>query len=39
MAGLELVNLIKQFPGFTIGPVSLKVGNEIRVIIGPTGER
>jgi molybdopterin-binding protein len=37
MAGLELVNLIKQFPGFTIGPVSLKVGNEIRVIIGPTG--
>src|SRR5919197_646451 len=38
MAILELVNLTKKFPGFTLGPLSLKVNDkEIMVIIGPTG--
>jgi molybdopterin-binding protein len=35
---LELVNLTKNFAGFKLGPLSLKVNdNEILVIIGPTG--
>lgn len=37
MNGLQLVNLIKQFPGFTLGPLNLKIECDIRVIIGPTG--
>jgi molybdopterin-binding protein len=35
---LELVNVTKKFPGFTLGPLSLKVNdNEILVMIGTTG--
>ncbi|HEY7572224.1 MAG TPA: ABC transporter ATP-binding protein [Nitrososphaeraceae archaeon] len=37
MTGLELVNVIKKFPGFTLGPINLKVEPEVRVVIGPTG--
>ena len=35
--GLELVNLTKNFPGFTLGPLNLKIDSEILVMIGPTG--
>ncbi len=35
--GLELVSLTKNFPGFTLGPLNLKIDREILVIIGPTG--
>ncbi len=35
--GLELRNLTKNFAGFTLGPLNLKIDNEISVIIGPTG--
>jgi molybdopterin-binding protein len=35
---LELVRIIKKFPGFTLGPLDLKIENKkILVIIGPTG--
>ena len=35
---LELVNVTKDFPGFRLGPLNLKVDdNEILVMIGPTG--
>ncbi len=35
---LELFNITKKFPGFTIGPLNLKiVDNNILVMIGPTG--
>lgn len=35
---LELVNLTKKYPEFTLGPLSLKVSDkEIMVIVGPTG--
>ncbi len=35
---LELVGITKKFPGFTLGPLNLKVENgKILVIIGPTG--
>ena len=35
---LELVNIIKKFSGFTIGPINLKITNDnILVMIGPTG--
>ncbi|MGH9979736.1 MAG: ATP-binding cassette domain-containing protein [Nitrososphaeraceae archaeon] len=35
---LELVGVTKKFPGFTLGPLDLKIENEkILVIIGPTG--
>ena len=37
MNGLELVNLNKEFPGFTLGPLSLRVEHEVRVVLGPTG--
>lgn len=35
---LELVNVTKDFPGFRLGPLNLKVDdNNILVMIGPTG--
>jgi molybdopterin-binding protein len=34
---LELVNLTKKFPGFVLGPLSLKIDREVLVMIGPTG--
>lgn len=35
---LEIINLIKSFPGFTLGPIDLKLqDNTIMVLIGPTG--
>ncbi len=35
---LELVNVVKDFPGFKLGPLNLKVDdNNILVMIGPTG--
>jgi molybdopterin-binding protein len=35
---LELVNITKKFPGFTIGPLNLKIADDnILVMIGPTG--
>ena len=35
---LELVNIIKKFPGFAIGPLNLKIADDdILVMIGPTG--
>lgn len=34
---LELISLTKKFPGFTVGPLDLKVKNEVLVMIGPTG--
>ncbi len=35
---LELVRITKKFPGFTLGPIDLKIeNNKILVIIGPTG--
>jgi molybdate/tungstate transport system ATP-binding protein len=35
---LELVDITKRFPGFTLGPLNLKISdNTILVIIGPTG--
>jgi molybdate transport system ATP-binding protein len=35
---LELVRITKKFPGFTLGPLDLKIENKkILVIIGPTG--
>ncbi len=37
MMGLELVGLTKNFPGFTLGPLDLKVESEVLVMIGPTG--
>lgn len=35
--GLELVNLAKNFSTFNLGPLNLKIDNEIMVLIGPTG--
>lgn len=35
--GLELRNLTKNFPSFTLGPLNLKIDSEVSVIIGPTG--
>ena len=37
MTGLELVNVMKKFPGFALGPINLKVAPEVRVVLGPTG--
>lgn len=38
MVRLNLVNLTKKFPGFSLGPLNLKVHDgEILVMIGPTG--
>jgi molybdopterin-binding protein len=35
---LELVRITKKFPGFTLGPLNLRIENgKILVIIGPTG--
>ena len=35
---IEIINLIKSFPGFTLGPINLKLqDNTIMVLIGPTG--
>ena len=35
---LEIINLTKSFPGFTLGPIDLKLqDNTIMVLIGPTG--
>ncbi len=35
---LELCNITKKFPGFTIGPLNLKIADDnILVMIGPTG--
>ena len=35
---LEIINVAKSFPGFTLGPISLKLqDNTIMVLIGPTG--
>ena len=34
---LELVNLTKKYPGFTLGPLNLKINREVIVMIGPTG--
>ncbi|HEY9491437.1 MAG TPA: ATP-binding cassette domain-containing protein, partial [Nitrososphaeraceae archaeon] len=35
---LEIINLVKSFPGFTLGPIDLKLqDNTIMVLIGPTG--
>jgi molybdopterin-binding protein len=34
---LELIGLTKKFPGFTLGPLDLKVKDEILVIVGLTG--
>ncbi|MBA2268832.1 MAG: ABC transporter ATP-binding protein, partial [Nitrosopumilus sp.] len=35
---LEIVNVTKSFPGFTLGPINLKLqDNMIMVLIGPTG--
>jgi molybdopterin-binding protein len=34
---LELIGLTKKFPGFTVGPLDLKVKNEVLVMIGLTG--
>lgn len=35
--GLELVNIMKNFPSFKLGPFNLKIDNEVLVLIGPTG--
>ncbi len=35
--GLELLSLTKKYPKFTLGPLNLKIDNEILVMIGPTG--
>ncbi|MGH9933650.1 MAG: ABC transporter ATP-binding protein [Nitrososphaerales archaeon] len=35
--GLELISLTKNFSGFNLGPLNLKIDNEIMVLIGPTG--
>ena len=37
MMGLELLNITKNFPDFKLGPFSLKIDNEVLVLIGPTG--
>ena len=34
---LQLIRLTKKFPGFTLGPLDLKIKNEILVMIGLTG--
>jgi molybdate transport system ATP-binding protein len=34
---LELVNLTKKYPGLMVGPLNLKVNNEVAVMIGPVG--
>lgn len=34
---LELVGLAKRFHGFMLGPLDLKIDNEVLVVIGPTG--
>ena len=35
---LEIINLVKSFPGFTLGPINLKLqDNTIMVLIGATG--
>ena len=34
---LELIGLTKKFPGFTLGPLDLKLKDEILVIVGLTG--
>lgn len=35
---LEIVNVTKTFPGFTLGPINLRVSDDmILVLIGPTG--
>jgi molybdopterin-binding protein len=35
---LELVGITKRFPGFTLGPLDLKIDdNTVLVVIGPTG--
>lgn len=35
---LEIINVTKSFPGFTLGPIDLKLqDNTIMVLIGPTG--
>ena len=35
---LEIINVTKSFPGFTLGPINLKLqDNTIMVLIGPTG--
>jgi molybdate transport system ATP-binding protein len=34
---LELVRLTKKFPGFTLGPLDLKIEDEILVMVGLTG--
>jgi molybdopterin-binding protein len=35
---LEIINVTKSFPGFTLGPINLKLqDNTITVLIGPTG--
>jgi len=35
---IEIINLIKSFRGFTLGPINLKLqDNTIMVLIGPTG--
>ena len=35
---LEIINVTKSFPGFTLGPINLKLqDNTIMVIMGPTG--
>jgi len=34
---LELIGLTKKFPGFTLGPLDLKVKDEVSVMVGLTG--
>ena len=35
---LSLVRITKKFPGFTVGPLNLRIENgKILVVIGPTG--
>lgn len=35
---LEMINVTKTFPGFTLGPINLKLSDDmILVLIGPTG--
>ena len=35
---LEIINVTKSYPGFTLGPINLKLqDNTIMVLIGPTG--
>ena len=34
---LEIIEITKRFGNFTLGPLSLSIGKEVMVILGPTG--